>query len=330
MKQFYLKILFASIFSTMGLRAFAFIVAIDGIYYDIHEDEMAALVTSNGGAANSYSGSVTIPASVTYNSKEYSVVSIVDRAFYNCRNLTSVTIPNGVTSIGSNAFYNCISLNSITIPNSVTYIGASAFECCTGMKSLILGNGVVTIGESAFSCCSELTSVTIPNSVVTIGNYAFYNCQGLTSVAIPNSVTSIGKWAFNTCKGLTSVIIGSSVTSIGDQAFSYCTGIQHVYCYTKDVPSVGFDGFFNANGGTLHVLTVALDAYKTTSPWNSFGTIVAMTPEEELLSVKSINASSCVGVADGYDLKGHRIPTSKHGLNIIRMSDGTTQKVMVK
>ena len=40
-----------------------------------------------------------------------------------CSELTSVTIPEGVTSIGDMAFESCKSLTSVTIPNSVTCIG---------------------------------------------------------------------------------------------------------------------------------------------------------------------------------------------------------------
>ena len=36
-----------------------------------------------------------------------SVTSIGDSAFYECKNLTSITIPDGVTSIGSGAFEFC-------------------------------------------------------------------------------------------------------------------------------------------------------------------------------------------------------------------------------
>ena len=52
--------------------------------------------------------SVTIPESVTYNGTTYSVSSINYKAFNGCSGLTSVTIPNSVTSIDSYAFSGCI------------------------------------------------------------------------------------------------------------------------------------------------------------------------------------------------------------------------------
>ena len=156
------------------------------------------------------------------------VTSIGNNAFYNCTELTSITIPNSVTSIGNDAFYNCTGLTSITIPNSVTSIGNNAFYNCTGLTSITIPNSVTSIGDGAFSSCSGLTNVSIPNSVTSIGNNAFYNCKGLTSVTIPNSVTSIGNSAFSGCTGLTSVTIGNSVTSIGERAFHSCTGLTSI------------------------------------------------------------------------------------------------------
>lgn len=61
-------------------------------------------------------------------------VTIAHRAFYNCRSLSAITIPEGVTSIADSAFYNCYSLSAITIPEAVTSIGNSAFYSCHSLR----------------------------------------------------------------------------------------------------------------------------------------------------------------------------------------------------
>ena len=175
---------------------------VDGIYYNIKSDGTSVSVTFEGSSYNYYSGAVTIPASVTYSGKTYSVTSIGLSAFEDCSGLTSVVIPNSVTSIGYDAFRGCSGLTSVVIPNSVTSIGGSAFYECRGLTSVSIGNSVTSIGGSAFYECRGLTSVEIPNSVTSIGRYAFYNCSGLTSVSIGNSITSIGESVFYNCNGL--------------------------------------------------------------------------------------------------------------------------------
>ena len=151
-----------------------------------------------------------------------SVTTIGDSAFGGCDSLTSINIPNSVTTIGKDAFAFCYSLTSINIPNSVTTIGDYAFNGCASLTSINIPNSVTTIGKGAFSGCDSLTSINIPNSVTTIREGAFEDCGSLISINIPNSVTTIREGAFRGCESLTSINIPNSVTTIGDSAFRIC------------------------------------------------------------------------------------------------------------
>ena len=222
MRHIIISILLLVLFPLTG---YAEAVEIDGIYYNLVNKAKTAEVTKN---PNNYTGSVTIPSSVTYGGIKYSVTSIADNAFNWCSNLTVVTIPNSVTSIGKSAFSYCSGLTSVTIPNSVTYIGSEAFWFCSGLTSVTIPNNMTYIGSCIFYGCRSLISVTIPNSVTSIGVSAFYGCSGLTSVTIPNSVTYIGGSAFSSCSGLTSITIPNSVTSIESYTFSNCSGLTSV------------------------------------------------------------------------------------------------------
>ena len=166
------------------------------------------------------------------------ITIIGDKAFYDCQNITSITIPNSVTSIGKSAFSRCSNLTSITIPNSVTSIGDSAFYECSNLTSITIPNSVTSIGECAFSDCENLTSRTIPNSVTSICNDAFLRCTNLTSITIPNSVTSIGELAFGGCEKLTSITIPNSVTSMGGGVFSSCYKLKNI-TIPNNVTSIG-------------------------------------------------------------------------------------------
>ena len=229
---------------------------------------------------------VVIPATVEYYNKVYKVKSIEKKAFYNCKALESIVIPNSVTSIGERAFECCRSLTSVTIPNSVTSIGESAFEGCSSLKevhitdlaawcnidfndcystplyyaknqylngelvtNIVIPEWVTEIKNYAFSCCSSLKSVTIPNSVTYIGSSAFSSCSSLTSVTIPNSVRSIGDSTFSDCSSLTSVTIPNSVTSIKDSTFYGCSSLTSV-TIPNSVTSIGFTAFFDCSSLT--------------------------------------------------------------------------------
>ena len=77
---------------------------------------------------------------------------------------------------------------------------------------------------------------------------------------------------------MTSITIPNSVTYIGDFAFAHCKQLEDVYCYAEKVPSTDATAFEESSieSSTLHVPSSALSSYKTTAPWNGFGTIKAL------------------------------------------------------
>ena len=172
------------------------------------------------GVNNNFSGAADIASSVTC---EYTYVSGYDdlgSPIYSTRNLTAPVI-----AISKKAFQNCRDLTSVIIPNSVTEIGEYAFAHCLYLTNLSIGNSVDSIGQYAFLECASLPSVTIPNSVTSIPKGCFSQCRSMTSVSFPNTVTDIGTRAFYDCRKLTSVNIPNSVTTIGDSTFYGCIAL---------------------------------------------------------------------------------------------------------
>ena len=255
-------------------------VEIGGIYYNLYESDKVAEVTYYGNyyesVHNEYSGSVTIPETITYNSEIYSVTSIGSSAFRYCSGLTSVTIPNSVTSIGDDAFSSCSGLTEILFSsnneefsseNGVLYNKdkTTLIQYPAGKKdtSFTIPNSVTSIGSWAFDGCSGLTSVTIGESVTSIGFSAFCDCSGLTKV---NYLGTVDKWVeidFNFSNSnptyyaddlyinnelLTDVKI-TSADSIKNYAFCYCKSIKSVEI-DNSVTSIGYGAFFGCSGLT--------------------------------------------------------------------------------
>ena len=128
------------------------------------------------------------------------------------------SIRKGVKVIGDRAFFLCRFLTNINIPNSVTTIGDKAFACCESLTNINIPNSVTTIGDSAFWNC-DLTNINIPNSVTTIEMGAFDGCKFLTNINIPNSVTTIEDGAFYGCTRLPSHIKSDIIQRFGEVVF---------------------------------------------------------------------------------------------------------------
>ena len=161
-------------------------VTIDGIAYDICSvnnninDKRARVVAKTP----KYSRFVNIPSVIEVYDMKLTVMSIYEMAFFDCRDLTSVSLPETIQMIGKNAFNNCKGLTSITIPNRVFLLEQGAFMTCTGLTSVTIPESVVHIGIQCFQGCTNLWSVRIPSSVTDIGGYAFADCPNLTSVSV--------------------------------------------------------------------------------------------------------------------------------------------------
>ena len=156
-------------------------------------------------------------------------LTIGEKAFENCINLTNFTIPEGVEklNIGENAFRNCRSLEDFTIPKDVKEltIGMNAFSWCIKLTNFKISGNVekLNIGGYAFSYC-KLKAFTIPEGVekLNIGGYAFSHCTKLADFTIPGSVQelTIGDAAFDgfiNLKNFTYFAIPDS--AIGENAF---------------------------------------------------------------------------------------------------------------
>ena len=230
------KLLFLVVVLLLSSYAKAINFIANGIAYTTTSS--TAIVTSGP----NYSGAVTIPSTVSFNSKTYTVTSIGDNAFQFCSSLRVITIPNSVTSFGDYAFYNCTSLSVVNIGNTLQSIGNYAFYRCTSLSVITIPNSVTSIGNSVFYDCISLSTITIPNSVTSIDNYTFSGCTSLSAFTIPKSVTSIGNSAFRSCTSLSAITFPISVTNIGSAAFSGCNSLTEITIPTS-VITIGSSAF---------------------------------------------------------------------------------------
>ncbi len=225
-----------------------------------------------------YSGSLTeivIPAEI----RGYPVTSIGEAAFYYCKNLTSITLPEGIEEIGDFAFQKCINLENINIPNSVLRIGNSVFDECASLDSINIPSKVNSIGSGLTSQCDNLLVITVDsnntvyhsienciietgtgklvagcngstipehNGITYICDEAFSGCINFTYITIPEGVTAIGADAFSGCSNLIEITIPESTVTIGDRAFAGCTSLKNI-SMCDGIEDIGAYAFYFCN-----------------------------------------------------------------------------------
>lgn len=189
------------------------------IYYNKFPDnECGVTYFDNNIDGETYSGDITIPATVTSGDTIYAVICIGHYAFRNCTSLTSISLPSTVTSISSSAFWGCTSLTTISLPEGLFSIDDSAFGECSSLTSITIPRkGVTYIHKRAFLRCTSLTSIIVDpaNPCYSTHDGALFDkdqstliccpCGKQGSLNLPNTVTTIGDQAFDDYALLTSI-----------------------------------------------------------------------------------------------------------------------------
>ena len=169
-----------------------------------------------------------------YNSQPNGPVYI-EKVLYKCKNASGdIVIPNNIVSISVGAFYDCINLTSVTIGSDVASIGVGegVFNGCTALSTIVVDSSNATydsrdncnaiIETSSSTLIAGCKNTVIPNSVTKIGGYAFYNTK-ITAVNLPN-VQNVGERAFAKCTMLTT----ATVKVTGSRMFSDCSSLTSI------------------------------------------------------------------------------------------------------
>lgn len=277
---------------------------LNGIYYYIISSADKTLgVGYDSASSNYYSGHISIPKNVVYNGEIYSVTEIGYKAFYNCRNLKSINMPNSISKIGQYAFSGCTGITSISMPNSVITIDACAFQSCSNLQHVSLSDSLIFIGERAFEYCMFLSSLTIPEGVTSIEKSTFRGCQSLSFISIPHSVSSIG-----------------------DYAFSDCPAITKIHSHAIIPPICGLEALCDINKDFCELIVPdeSVSAYQIADQWKDF-TIISTSIEYIENNYKD-NTFEIVR----YDINGRRLQKPCKGINIVKYNNGLTRKEFIK
>lgn len=231
-------------------------------------------------------------------------ICMADKAFFECKQLTGVTVPKSLKVISRFAFLRCTSLKSVSLPSTVTSMEWGAFADCSALTSFTIPKSVTTLDSYVFGGAG-LKSIVIPETITKISLGAFEGCNNLVSVTLPNTIEGIDNWAFCGSKSLKTINIPQSVKWIGYEAFYDCTSLSNI---TIQNPAVGIsvDAFYktahynnksNWKNGVLYIGNHLIKANKAISgdcKIKNGTTSIASYAFEECTKLKSITMPDSV------------------------------------
>ena len=240
---------------------------------------------------------------------------------------TELILPEEVEIVKSDAVNRSKNLLTIVINDNCKTIENGAFDNCTSCTSLTMGKGIEYVGEQAFRSFKSITELTLPDNLIEIGRHGFGWCQNLKVLNFNDKLEKIGNIAFYHNDALEVVDLPASVTYIDAYAFNTCDAITEFRCRATVPPEVITDLWEPQD----HYINIPLlvpagceEAYANAPVWQKFSVIEAL-PSTGIDAVETAADATVVGI---YTIDGKRLSEMRSGVNILRMSDGTSRKVI--
>lgn len=210
------------------------------------------------------------------------------------------SIPNTVTSIGDYAFFDCKWLTSIVLPDNINGVSSHAFEGCSNL-TFIKGSE-----NSVYSVINSLSldgAYNIELTSTSLSSAKFQNKTSIKSIVFPSGISSIAQYCFYKT-GITSVDLSERTNpiTIGSSAFGECVDLNTItipdYISGDSINSYAFNGntIRVANIHSSHLSVIPKNALTTlnvvggTSIGNS-----AITYNNSLTSVSLVNTITNIG-----------------------------------
>ena len=301
-----------------------------------------------GGWAIAYLGENT-PETLTMPSDTYGICYGFLRAHggsYDEWKLETLVLNEGLKRIECNAFEYCSGLTEINIPSTVKLIAGDAFESCDGLTSFNVAEG-----NTAFSSIDGVLfdddkyelrlyptgktaeSYTVPAGIKDIMGYAFYGAGNLKQLIIPEGVSRVYAQAIREMGNLETIDFPSTLTELNAGTFYGCKKLKTIIIRATEVPNYGGTDLSSSDfdNTVLYVPEESLEAYKADT---KFGALNANGRDNiksigVLTGIDNIASEDAIEVAR-YDITGRQLKSAAKGINIVKYSDGSIKKVLVK
>jgi len=117
-----------------------------------------------------------------------SVLFLGGNCFGWCKSITSVVFEPSTTGtfvvLEASTFYDCTELSSVTLPPTLECIPEYCFAHCKNLPSIDLPESTTVFGNNTFDDCTTLTTVTIrtASSDLRFGKDMFHGCTSLSTI----------------------------------------------------------------------------------------------------------------------------------------------------
>ncbi|MDO4510898.1 MAG: leucine-rich repeat protein [Bacteroidales bacterium] len=221
-------------------------------------------------------------------SKATNLKVIGNSAFYGSA-IETLNLGTTLTEIDPRAFQNCQNLTTLSIPASVTTIGGGFVQGASNLKTIEVAtenqnyasyNGVLyNKSRSQLIACppgyapesGNFLADLFPDELTTVGRDAFYQCDKIEMLEFPYGLKELNFCSVYKCANLLEVSLPSTVTAFNDCSFYKCANLNVVRCNATTPPSVNPNiEFSGAPRAVLRVPYESIDAYKAAPRWEGF------------------------------------------------------------
>ena len=286
-------------------------------------------------------------------------------AFGGCTGLTTISLPAGLEYMYG-AFHGCTGLTSIyanmptPLQDAYSFEGVDKSHCylyvpkgsldayrqdeewgrfpyiagleedpATGLVSLdICPNGYRNYELIDAEMRDKVKSLKISGLVYFdfINQYLSGNLQNLD--LIDANVTDLPYCGLDACQALTTISLPAGLRSIYKGFLSNCRNLRTIYAYMPDPDALTYeDNFYReSREWTLYVPKGTKNAYQNSEAWRYCKEIIEM----ETSGIDSVILNPDAKEVSRYSVNGQRLAVPVKGLNIVKYSDGSARKVVVK
>lgn len=268
-------------------------IVVDDVKYSISTKEQTAKAI---GLSNpDYSGAIVIHGVVSYEGKDCYVSEVLINGFTNCTGITSLTIEEGVTTIARRAFYNCSNLSEISLPKTVENIDTTAFGGTAWFENQ--AEGIVYLSHIAYTYKGDktcVTDMTLKEGISVIAIKCFSGLKALQTVNLPSTLSIIGEQSFSGCSSLSSITLQN--LELGNNAFKDCVNLKEVSLSNVSIVPYRYGYGLSPFSGCIALEKVSVNCKETTQGFENLPSITTLILGEDIESIADGTFEGCTGI----------------------------------